>query len=205
MRRSTGARIRRESGAGAGEPIIGSVGRLVRDKGQHVLLRAFAAVRAARPGARLLLVGTGTEEESLRRLADGLGIADAVRFLGFRNDVPEITAALDVAVLASIDCDASPAVVKEAMYLEKPVVVTDIGGLREMVQDGVTGRVVPPGDPGALAAAILALLDDPQGARAMAARAREVVRAKYTVTAMVDAYERAYRSLLQAAPPEEGP
>jgi glycosyltransferase involved in cell wall biosynthesis len=109
-----------------------------------------------------------------------------------------------VAVLASIDCDASPAVVKEAMYLERPVVVTDIGGLREMVQDGVTGRVVPPGDPGALAAAILALLDDPQGARAMAARAREVVRAKYTVTAMADAYERAYRSLLCAAQPEEG-
>jgi len=80
----------------------------------------------------------------LRALASETGIAERVHFLGFRNDVPDLTAALDVAVLASVDCDASPASVKEAMYLRKPVVVTDIGGLREMVDDAVTGRVVPP-------------------------------------------------------------
>ena len=132
-----------------------------------------------------------------RALAASLGLSESVRFLGFRNDLPELTAALDVSVLASVDCDASPAVVKEAMYLRRPVVVTDIGGLREMVEDGVTGLIVPPRDPGALARAILRVLSDEEGARAMGARGREVVRTRYSVSALADAYERAYATLLE--------
>lgn len=189
------ARLRGELGIGPDAPIVGQVGRLVRDKGQDVLIRAFAVVLAARPAAHLVLVGTGTQEAPLRASAAGLGLTERVRFLGFRNDVPDLTAALDVAVLASVDCDASPAAVKEAMYLRRPVVVTDIGGLREMVEDSVTGRVVPPGDPGALARAILALLDDPAASAAMGAHAREVVRTRYSLAALADAYERVYAGM----------
>ena len=85
------------------------------------------------------------------------------------------------------------------MYLRRPVVVTDIGGLREMVEDCVTGRVVPPGDAGALEGAILSLLSNPEAARRMAERAREVVRDRYSVGALADAYERAYAGLLARA------
>lgn len=189
-------RIREELGAAQGVPLIGAVGRLVRDKGQHVLLRAFQDVLGPHPRARLLLVGTGTEERPLRSLAQELGISDSVSFLGFREDVPDITAALDVSVLASIDCDASPAAVKEAMYLERPVVVTDIGGLREMVQDGVTGRIVPPENPSALAQAIVAALEGGETGKEMGRRAREVVRTRYSLEALADAYERAYASMI---------
>jgi glycosyltransferase involved in cell wall biosynthesis len=193
-------RLRRELGAEAGAPLIGQVGRLVRDKGQDVLIRALPEILAARPAARLVLVGTGTQEAPLRALAAGLGLAERVHILGFRNDVPDLTAALDVSVLASVDCDASPAAVKEAMYLRRPVVVTDIGGLREMVEDGLTGRVVPPADPDALARAILALLDDPSGAAAMGARAREVVRTRYSLAALADAYEKVYAETAVSRP-----
>jgi glycosyltransferase involved in cell wall biosynthesis len=189
-------KLRRELGVGDEVPLVGSVGRLVRDKGQHVLLRAFATVRRQRPGSRLVLAGTGTEEGALKALAAELGIADAVHFLGFRNDVPEVTAALDAAVLASVDCDASPAVVKEAMYLQKPVIVTDIGGLREMVEDGATGRVVPPGEPVPLAEAILDMLAGGDAVREMGRRAREVVASRYSLGALADAYERAYGNLI---------
>jgi glycosyltransferase involved in cell wall biosynthesis len=190
---------RRGIGAGPGIPLIGSFGRLVSDKGHDVLIRAFAEVRSARPDAMLAIAGTGREEPALRTLADGLGLSRCVRFLGFRNDLPELTAAIDVSVLASVDCDASPAVVKEAMYMRRPVVVTDIGGLREMVEDGVTGLVVPPRDPGALARGILRALTDEQGARAMGERGREIVRTRYSVAALADAYERAYATLLGTA------
>ena len=194
-------KVRRELGVQDGEPLIGSVGRLVKDKGHAVLLRAMPRILASRPRARLALAGAGTEEPALRALAAELGLADRVAFLGFREDVPSVTAALDVAVLPSVDCDASPAAVKEAMYLRRPVVVSDIGGLNEIVEEGVTGCIVPPGDPPALAAAILGLIDDPEKARAMASRAREVVSSRFTVAAMVDAYERAYARLVRPAPP----
>ena len=83
------------------------------------------------------------------------------------------------------------------MYLRRPVVVTNIGGLREMVEDGETGLVVPPNDPASLARAVLSLLSDPAAAARMGERAREVVRTRYSIEAMVDAYERAYSSLLE--------
>ena len=200
---------RRALGVAPGAPLLGSFGRLVRDKGHHVLLRAFHALRREHPGAVLILAGAGTEEAPLKRQALDLGLDASVRFLGFRDDLPALTAALDVSVLASVDCDASPAVVKEAMYLQRPVVVTDIGGLREIVKDGITGRIVPPDDPDALARAIAGLLADPAGASAMGAAAREVVRTRYSVAAHADAYERAYADLLAAARPtrirHEGP
>ena len=93
-----------------------------------------------------------------------------MRFLGFRDDVPEITAALNVSVLPSIDCDASSAVLKEALACGVPAVATSIGGAAEILQDGRTGLIVPPRDPSRLASAILSLLDDPERARDMGRR-----------------------------------
>jgi glycosyltransferase involved in cell wall biosynthesis len=188
--------VRSGLGLGPQDPLIGSFGRLVRDKGHDVLLRAFAIVREERPEARLVIAGTGTEEARLRALARSLGLDPAVSFLGFRDDLADLTAALDVSVLASVDCDASPAVVKEAMYMRRPVVVTDIGGLREMVEDGVTGRLVAPSDATALASAVLGLLADPESSRRMGERAREQILTRYTIGALADAYAMVYADVL---------
>jgi len=172
--------VRRELGLGDAVPLVGVVGRLVADKGQDDFLRAAAIVLRRRPESRFLLVGTGSRAAELQELAAGLGIAPAVRFLGFRDDVPAITAALDVSVLPSIDCDASSAVLKEALACGVPAVATSIGGAAEILRDGETGLIVPPRDPARLAEAILTLVDDPARAREMGRRGSEDVARRFT-------------------------
>jgi len=152
-----GGGLRAELGYSGAVPLIGVVGRLVADKGQDDFLRAAAIVLERRQDARFLIVGTGSRASELERLARSLGIAHAVRFLGFREDVPAITAALDVSVLPSVDCDASSAVLKEALACGVPVVATSIGGAAEILRDGETGLIVPPRRPERLAAAFSSL------------------------------------------------
>jgi len=156
------------------------IGRLVPDKGPDTFLRAAATVLAARTGVRFVLAGTGIMEPELRRMVADLGIGAAVRFLGFRDNVPEITTALTLSVLPAVDCDASSTVLKEALACGVPVIATDIGGAREIVLDGTTGLIVPPGDSGALARAILTLLADPARARAMGSAGSRDVAARFT-------------------------
>ncbi len=175
-----GSRVRTELGFAPDVPLVGVVGRLVRDKGQDDLLRAVPIILKTRPAARFLLVGTGSRERYLEDLAASLGVKEAVRFLGFRDDVPEVTAALNVSVLPSIDCDASSAVLKESLACGVPAVATSIGGAAEILEDGTTGLIVPPRDPARLAAAILALLDDPDRARAMGRRGSREVAERFT-------------------------
>ena len=188
--------LRAELGFEASTPLVGVVGRLVADKGQADFLKAAVAVRRKRPDVLFLLVGTGTAEPELRDLARDLGLLPAVRFLGFRDDVPSITAALTVSVLPSVDCDASPAVLKEALACGVPVVATAIGGASEIVRDGVTGRIVPPRDPERLAAVILSLLDDPVMARAMGLRGSADVAARFTPDRLAEETLAVYAAVL---------
>ena len=198
-----GSVLRAALGIGAATPLVGAVGRLVPDKGQDDLLRAAAAILRRRPDARFVLVGTGTAEPALRALAAELGIGPACLFLGFRDDVPAITAALTVAVLASVDCDASPAVLKEALACGVPAVATDIGGAAEILRPGETGLVVPPHRPDELARAVLALLDDPARARGMGRRGSADVAARFGPDRLVEETLTAYRSVL-ARPARRG-
>jgi glycosyltransferase involved in cell wall biosynthesis len=191
-----GSRIRAELGVSAAAPLVGVVGRLVEDKGHADLLRAAVTILKARPETRFVLVGTGSLEHELKTLADSLGVAGAVHFLGFRDDMPEITAALTVSVLPSIDCDASSAVLKEALACGVPAVATSIGGAAEILEDGETGLVVPPGDPARLAQAILAILSDPARAREMGRRGSLDVAARFTPERLADETLRTYETLL---------
>jgi glycosyltransferase involved in cell wall biosynthesis len=190
------ARARADLGLDPGIPILGVVGRLVRDKGQDDLLRAAALLAPRHPGARILLVGTGKAETELRALASSLGLDGKVRFLGFRDDVPRITAALTVSVLPSVDCDASSAALKEALACGVPVVATDIGGASEIVREGETGFVVPPRAPERLAAAIDALLSDPARAAAMGRRGAADVQARFSPDRLADETIAAYEQAL---------
>jgi glycosyltransferase involved in cell wall biosynthesis len=190
------ARARADLGLDPTIPVIGVVGRLVADKGQDDLLRAAAMLLPRHPEARTLLVGTGKAETDLRTLASSLGIDGRVRFLGFRDDVPRITAALTVSVLPSVDCDASSAALKEALACGVPVVATDIGGASEIVREGETGFVVPPRAPDRLAAAIDALLSDPARAAAMGRRGAADVRARFSPDRLADETIAAYEQAL---------
>jgi glycosyltransferase involved in cell wall biosynthesis len=139
---------------GRDRPVILSVGRLDRQKGHGDLVRAAAAL----PGVVVALAGEGPEAERLRRLADGLGVGDRIVFLGPRADVPQLMSAADVVVQPSAGFEAFGLVAVEGMAACRPVVVTAVGGPQEVVIDGLTGLVVPPGRPDALARALAGLL-----------------------------------------------
>jgi len=147
------------------------VGRLTPWKGHRELLRAFAQVAREEPRARLLVVGEvafweDTYEAELRSLAEELGVASLVQWLGFRSDVPDILAATDIFALPSIDEPFGRAVV-EAMAVELPAIGTRSGGVPEIVVEGETGLLVPPGDHQALAGALVRLARDADLRRSM--------------------------------------
>jgi len=191
-----GAAFRAELGIGPEAPLVGAVARLAPDKGQADVLRALAVLRGRFPGLLVVFAGDGPERPRLVALAAELGLAANARFLGERPDVPAITAALDVSVLASTGCDASSTVVKEALASGCPVVATAVGGIREIVEDGVTGRIVPPGEPAALAAALAEALADRGRARAMAAQGRQVMRERFSEAVFAERQVAIYRRAL---------
>jgi len=189
-----GRGVRRELGLVDGTPLVGVVGRLVRDKGHDDLLRAAVQILARRPEVLFVMIGTGSREAELKALAARLGVAAAVRFLGFRDDMPELTSALTLSVLPSVDCDASSAVLKEALACGVPAVATDVGGASAILRHGETGIVVPPRDPARLAEAILALLADPERAREMGRRGSRDVAARFGPERLARGTLQAYRT-----------
>jgi len=158
----------------AREPVRGRilmVGRLARPKRPDLALRALATVRARVPEAYLQVAGDGPLREEAERLAANLGVADAVRFLGNRDDVPELLAQAECALLAS-DYEGCPLAVVEAMAASVAVAATAVGGTGELVQEGVTGALAAKDDADGLAAAIEAVLADPAQAAQLGAAGR---------------------------------
>ena len=172
-------------------PIVGVVARLEAEKGHRTLLDAWPTVQAVHPEAWLLVVGEGSERDALEAQAAGLGISERVVFAGRREDVPAVTAALDVSVLPSYR-EAQGLSVLEAMALSRPVVASRVGGIPEMIEDGVSGLLVPPNDPEALAGAINRLLSDHPLADMLARRGHDVVHERFCVELMVGAVESLY-------------
>jgi glycosyltransferase involved in cell wall biosynthesis len=178
---------------------IGSAGRLVKGKGTRVLLRAFAD-GAAREGARLRIAGEGPERSSLQALAAELGLNDSVEFMGWTADMPSFWRACDVAVLPSdgvIESFGMAAV--EAMACARPVVATANGALPELVDDGVTGSVVPPGDAEALARALLTLTRDVDRRRAAGSAARARCERQFDIRDCASSYLELFRADTQSA------
>ena len=171
--------------------IVGVIARLEAEKGHRTLLEAWPLVLAAQPRAWLLIVGEGSERDSLEAEAASLGISDRVVFTGRREDVPAVTAALDVSVLPSYR-EAQCLSVLEAMALGRPVVASRVGGIPEMIEDGVSGLLVPPNDREALASAIVRLLADHPFADMIAKRGHDLVHDRFCVELMVNSIEAIY-------------
>jgi glycosyltransferase involved in cell wall biosynthesis len=189
--------LHEEYGMPADAPIVGVVARLEPEKGHPTLLDAWPLVRREVPGACLLVVGEGSRLEELQAQAASLGIAGSVVFTGRREDVPAVTAALDVAVLPSYR-EAQGLSILEAMALGRPVVASNVGGIPEMIEDGFTGILVPSHDPGALAAGIVRFLTDHPYADTVARAAKEMVHERFCVELMVRAIETVYDQSLEA-------
>lgn len=185
----------------AGERWVGYVGRLVPAKDTPTLLRAFAIVAVEMPSARLAIVGDGVLRDSLVALASELGQGERVFFLGRRPDVADLLPHLELFVLSSVN-EGLPLAVLEAMACARPVVATAIGELPAILGDGERGRVVQPGDPRALASAMLEILADPVSASAMGRAGRRLVEQKYSLAATVDAYAALIDRVLGRTPRE---
>jgi glycosyltransferase involved in cell wall biosynthesis len=191
----SGRDVRAELGIARDTPVIGAVGVLRAQKALHVLLRALARLRELRPDIRLLIVGEGPERAGLEALAAELGIVDSVVFLGHRGDVPDVLRALDVAVSSS-DFEGSPLAVMEYMDAALPIVATAVGWVPYLIESGVHGLLVPPGEPQALADAIAQALDEPERSREMGARAQERRRSEFDIDTLVRRLEALYIELL---------
>jgi glycosyltransferase involved in cell wall biosynthesis len=189
------ARLRAELGIRDGERVVTVVGNLYDVKGHRYLLEAAPSVLRACPSTVFLIAGRGEREAALREQATSLGIGTRVRFLGFRQDVPALLAICEVFVLPSLSEGLSVAVL-EAMAAAKPVVTTRVGGNPELVVDGQTGVLVEPADPPRLASAVTRILADPVEARRLGENGLSRVRSRFTIGAMVRAYEAIYDAAL---------
>lgn len=173
--------------------VVGIIGRLHPQKGHEYFLKAAAIVTREIPSVRFLIIGEGTLRDELEKMADRLGLADKTLFTGQRRDIAEILSVLDISVLSSLR-EGFSITVLESMASGLPVVVTDVGGNREVVEESQTGFIVPPENVGALAAAIARILKDENLARRMGERAHERVKS-FSIEKMARQTESIYDEL----------
>jgi L-malate glycosyltransferase len=188
--------VRQELGIGPVDLLLLQVARLDPIKDHATALRTVARVAAQRPDVRLLIVGEGPQLHAIQEQMVQQQLSDRVRLLGLRTDVPRLLAAADVFLLTSTS-EGIPLTVLEAMAAGVPVVSTAVGGVGEIIADGVTGLLAPPGDDAALADAVGRLAAQPDFRREMSRRGRERVETLFSETRMLDSYDRLYREMLR--------
>ena len=191
---TTRTRKRAELGLGADAIVLGCVAVLSEQKGIPYFLQAADTILAHDPRIRIVIVGGGPHEAPLRQQAAALACGERILFTGWRPDSLEILPALDMFVMPSL-WEAMPMVLLEAMAARRPIVVTDVGENRAIVQDGRCGVVIPPRNAEAISTAVLSLLAQPDSANEMGARAEVRFREHFTTAHMVAAYERLFAEL----------
>ncbi len=193
-------RVREQWHIPPGGPLIGIIGNLNPFKGHEDFLKAAARIKERTPDARFIVVGRRLTTapgywERLQQLTAALGLERDVICTGFCDDIPSMLAALDVFVLASIR-ESCPNAVLEAMAMKVPVVATDVGAVSELVADGLTGTVVPPHDPEAIARAVLDhLAKTPEQVEAMTGAARRRVQTEFSLDRIARRQQELYATL----------
>jgi glycosyltransferase involved in cell wall biosynthesis len=191
--------VRRELGIESGEPVVGTVCVLRPQKALDVLLRSAALLRREFPRIRVLVIGDGPERRRLESMRAALDLEGTVELLGQRSDVPDLIAALDVAVSSS-DYEGTPLAVMEYMAAGLPIVATRVGGVPELIDSGVHGLLVEPREPERLAASIAELLRDRVAAQEMGERARDRQRREFDLDVAVERLAALYEELYAASP-----
>lgn len=190
-------KVRKEIGITDNRFFLLAVGRLEEQKGYPVLLKAMQYLKNKNYSCQLAIAGKGSMERELKKLIRGFKIEDDVKFLGIRDDVPELMAAADLFVLSSL-WEGLPGVIIEAMASSLPVVSTAVGGAPELVLDQKTGFLVSPDDPEALADAVTKMIELSREEReAMGEAGQEIIKAEFTVGKMVDNYTNLYKECLE--------
>jgi glycosyltransferase involved in cell wall biosynthesis len=186
--------VRAELGIPANHALIGSAGRMVPVKGYDIFIRAAEKIRKENPDVHFVLIGDGAERPALEHQAQSRGLEDSLIFTGFRRDIHDLLGSLDVFVISSFH-EGIPVVLLEAMALGRPIVTTAVGGVPEVVSDGVSARLVPPGDPSLLADSIMQLLADRTIGAELAAGAQKTVAERFSTEAQATRLVETYRQL----------
>jgi len=189
-------RLREKWGLQEQDAVIGIVSKLWDGKGHELLIRAFREIKKEKEDARLVIVGEGYLMESLKGVVRQLELSEAVIFTGFLEDVPQIIATFDVAVLPSF-FEGMGRVLLEAMAMEKPVVGTLVGGIPDLIEHGANGYLVSPGNERELASAVLKILNDKGLAVKMGEAGRKKVTDRFSADTMVRSIEKVYGELLE--------
>jgi glycosyltransferase involved in cell wall biosynthesis len=189
-------RLRHDLGIPDGAPVVGIVGRLVPIKAHDLFLDAAHRLAATNSELHFAIVGDGELWDQLHRDVAAAGLADRVHFAGWRDDLAEVYCDLDVVVCCSRN-EGTPVSVIEACAAGRPVIGTPVGGMTDIISEGVNGLLVPSGDAAALAAAIAGLIDDPERRIAMGAAGRKMVLERYGADRMVNELKQIYSTLLQ--------
>jgi len=187
--------LRRDLGLGDSK-VVGIVAKLSPVKGHRHFLKAAAFMSKAYEDVNFLIVGDGPERTRLERTADELGLSEKVHFIGVRDDVPAVLKLMDVLVVSSLS-EGSPNVVLEGMAAGVPVVAMRVGGVPEVVEDGVSGLLVDPGDAPGLSNAVLGLLNDADRAREMGKKGRAIAVENYDINRVVARVEDLLDELLK--------
>ena len=187
--------LRGKLGIPPATPVFGTVAVFRRLKGHHNLLEAIPEIVHSVPGAKLLLVGEGPQENNLRKMIEAKGIGSSVIMPGFRDDVARVLNTLDVFVFPSLQ-EALGTAILEAMAMKKPVVASRVGGIPEVVMEGRTGYLVDPADSGAIAERVVRLLKSAELRQEMGLEGRKFVEARYDSRMMVQKLEDLYRELM---------
>jgi glycosyltransferase involved in cell wall biosynthesis len=187
--------FRQQSGLTPDMVVIGYTGRIAKVKRLDILIEAFAEANKMYPGSRLLLAGEGAQRSELETQVCRLGLENKVRWLGFTSNIPSFLAGLDIYMQTSINEGLSLSIL-EAMAAEKSVIATRVGSAEEIIQDGKTGILIPPGSTTAASQSLLSLLDNPEKRSQLAKSAKEYVSTEYGIQHMVDGYERIYCQLM---------
>lgn len=188
--------LREEFNLGDDALLLGTVASLVKRKGHRYLFEAIVKVKDKFPQVKLLVAGEGPLEEKLKKLVEKLSLENEIIFTGFRKDIPEILSILDVFVLVSLKEGLGVSLLEAGSY-GLPIVATNVGGIPEVVRDGITGLLAPPKDSEALAEKIIYLLSHPEEARKMGENGRKWVRKNFSVEKMVNTYVNLYEHSVQ--------
>jgi glycosyltransferase involved in cell wall biosynthesis len=196
QRRTRGQGIRTAAAVQDSDFVVVTIGRLEPRKGQRFVLEAIARLVDRHPGLRLWVVGEGHGEGDLRDLSRSLGLDDVVSFLGYRADVPDLLAACDSFIFASL-WEGLPQVLVQAAAAGLPIVTSDVEGAREVVHHGVSGYIVPRADTAALAERLDELLADPNGARQMGSRGCNNIGDRWAIETQMAETVRLYAELCE--------
>ena len=200
--KADGMRFRKDAGLDAKTPLIGTVGMLRVMKGHSYLLNAAAEVIREFPAARFAIVGDTAFESNLKehlaQQIEQLGIADNVIMAGYRDDIPEVMAGLDIFVLASIRNEGVPQVITQALAMKRPVVATNVGSVYEQIINNETGFLIEKANSSQIRDSILALLRNPALAKEMGEKGRKLVEERFSLDTMLDNTEALYARLMSS-------